>query len=486
MDRIIKKLKQLADRYRSLNVRTKAALWFTVCSFLQKGISFITVPIFTRLLSTEEYGTYTLYLSWLQIFTVLSSLYLYHGVTDNAMSKFDDDRSRFISAMQGLTITITTVLLGMVLLFMNSVQKLLDLAPVMILLMIAEVYVTPAFFFWSARQRFEYRYKRLVALTITKSFLNPVLGLIAVSIAKDKALARVASVVFVEAAVCTPILIYQFCKGHVFFEEKYWKYALTLALPMLPHYLSGIVLNHGDRIVISHFFGKTEVALYGLAYSIGTLVQLFVTAINSALTPWVYSKLKTGDIKSVQQKSRGVMLLIFLIAIGLMLVSPEVVLLFGSAKYADAVNVIPPVAGSVFFIFMYSFLSYPEFYYEKTAFLMIASLTAAALNLVLNFIFVPLYGYGAAAYTTLACYVIYSLGHYIVARRILEKEKGEKAVVDVRIALVLGLVLIAVSPFMHLVYPCRIIRFIIIFVGLVLAFLERKRIIALLNSKSKL
>ena len=46
----------ITSKYRSLSVQAKAALWFTICSFLQKGISFITVPIFTRLMSTEEYA----------------------------------------------------------------------------------------------------------------------------------------------------------------------------------------------------------------------------------------------------------------------------------------------------------------------------------------------------------------------------------------------------------------------------------------------
>ena len=53
----------ITSKYRSLSIQARAALWFTICSFLQNGISFITVPIFTRLMSTEEYGTYTVYLS---------------------------------------------------------------------------------------------------------------------------------------------------------------------------------------------------------------------------------------------------------------------------------------------------------------------------------------------------------------------------------------------------------------------------------------
>lgn len=92
----------ITSKYRSLSIQARAALWFTICSFLQKGISFITVPIFTRLMSTEEYGTYTVYLSWLQILTILTSLYLFNGVYDNAMAKYEKQRYAILFASAGL------------------------------------------------------------------------------------------------------------------------------------------------------------------------------------------------------------------------------------------------------------------------------------------------------------------------------------------------------------------------------------------------
>ena len=47
-----------------MSIASKAALWFTICGFVQKGISFITVPIFTRLLTTEQYGVVSIFYSW--------------------------------------------------------------------------------------------------------------------------------------------------------------------------------------------------------------------------------------------------------------------------------------------------------------------------------------------------------------------------------------------------------------------------------------
>lgn len=49
--------------YKNLSVSMKAALWFTICGFVQKGISFITLPIFTRLLTTAQYGIVSVYVS---------------------------------------------------------------------------------------------------------------------------------------------------------------------------------------------------------------------------------------------------------------------------------------------------------------------------------------------------------------------------------------------------------------------------------------
>lgn len=60
-----------------MSAPVKAAFWFTVCNFLQRGISMITTPIFTRLLSTKDYGLYSTYLSWETVLLMLVTLSIY-------------------------------------------------------------------------------------------------------------------------------------------------------------------------------------------------------------------------------------------------------------------------------------------------------------------------------------------------------------------------------------------------------------------------
>ena len=473
----------IIKNYKDLSIQAKAGIWFVFCSFLQKGISFITVPVFTRLLTTEEYGTYSIYLSWLQILTIITSLNLFYGVLDNGMSKYEKDRDRFISSMQGLTITLTTLVFVVYLLAFKMWENLIGLAPAYLLLMFVEMYVRPSMFFWSGKQRFEYKYKRQVSVTILKSIANPLLGLLMVYSMTDRAYARVLSVVIVEIVFSGFFLVIQFIKGKTFYNAFYWRYGLKLAIPMLPHYLSGMILNQGDRIMIDKMADKSAVAFYSVAYSIGMLVQIFTNAINSAITPWVYQKMKTKDNVGVAETFNGLLIFVACISIALMLISPELMLIFGSSEYVQGAYVIPPVAASVYFIFLYYLFSFPQFYFEKTKFLFVASIVAAVLNIVLNFVFIGFYGYVAAGYTTLACYVAYSIGHYVVSKRVLKDFMNGKSLYDVKKILLISIILILCGIGVNYIFNYRYFRYTLLIVELVVAFFCRKKIVQMFLRK---
>ena len=73
------KLKKLFAKYQNMNKAAKATIWFVICSFFQRGITVLTTPIFTRLLNTEEYGIYSVFSSWLEIFTVIVTMRISYG-----------------------------------------------------------------------------------------------------------------------------------------------------------------------------------------------------------------------------------------------------------------------------------------------------------------------------------------------------------------------------------------------------------------------
>lgn len=105
------------NKYRAMPVQAKASFWFLICAFLQRGISAITTPIFTRLMTTFEYGQYSVFTSWMSIAACFITLNIYGGVYVQGLVKFENQREQFASSFQGLNLSLTVIWLGIYILF---------------------------------------------------------------------------------------------------------------------------------------------------------------------------------------------------------------------------------------------------------------------------------------------------------------------------------------------------------------------------------
>ena len=93
---------KLMEKYRKLPQQVKASFWFVVCGFLQKAISLLTTPIFSRLLSTSDYGLFSVFNTWENIIIIIASLNLASGVYLRGLIKFEDDKDEFSASLQSL------------------------------------------------------------------------------------------------------------------------------------------------------------------------------------------------------------------------------------------------------------------------------------------------------------------------------------------------------------------------------------------------
>ena len=362
--------------------------------------------------------------------------------------------------MQGIT---TSLVLGLALIYAVNItfwNEVIGLPTPIMFFMLIELFVAPAALFWSGRQRFEYHYKKMVFITLLKSALNPLLGLLFVfTWNSHHEMARIVGIAIAEVCISGPILVYQFRKGKAFFDKEFWKYALSFNIPLLPHYLSGTILNQGDKIMIQKMVGRSEVAIYSIAHNVGMLVQIFINAINNALTPWMYERLNKKDFKAIRENITYILLGLTIAIVVLMFFAPEIVLLFGSEKYEDAVYVVPPIAASAYFIFLFNVFAIPQMYFEDKRFMSIASMSAAALNLILNFIFIQIYGYYAAGYTTLICNIIYSLGHFYFSKRVCAKHLSGINLFEARKIVFISIFLVVCSVVFNFLYKLTILRY---------------------------
>ena len=467
--------------YSKIPEAVKASIWFTICSILQKGIQLITVPFFTRILSTEQYGQYSLYQSWLGIISIFATLNLSCGVFNNGMLKYKEKRPEYISAMQGLSTVVSLIVIVLYLLAINLWDSILGLPRIIVIAMLIEILFTPAFQFWSMRQRYEYKYKTLVTITLIMSVLNPVIGLIAVNNTMEKGIARALSVALLNAFVGICFYVYNFIKGRKFYNKEFWKFALGFNLTLIPHYLSMVVLSQADRVMIEKMFGSDKVAIYSVAYSISMVMTIVISSINASFAPWTYQKMELKEYSEIRKMTELLLIGVGAICLIPTFLAPEIMAIMAPDSYSEAIWAIPAIALSVFFVFLYSLFGNIEFYFEESYFVTIASALGAALNIILNVIFMNIFGYLAAGYTTLICYMIFSIAHYCFMRIVSKKHINGIRIYNERGIIAIIVLLMVISGITMLLYKMDIIRYGILLIGLLIAFVKHDKIINILR-----
>lgn len=430
-------LQKLIEKYQGLSAPLKATVWFFVCSVLQRGISVITTPIFTRILTTAEYGQFSVFNSWLSIISVLVTMQLAAGVYTMGIVKFREEEQIFTSSLQGLNLTLCLIWTAVYLLFRRFWNRLFSLTTVQMLAMLVMIWAGTAFNFWMTTQRNAYRYRMLVAVTLAVSLAKPVMGIFLVQHAEDKVTARILGLAVVEFVSYSGFFFVQMKKGKKFFSAKFWRYALLFNLPLIPHYLSGSILGSSDRIMIQRMAGVSEAGIYSLAYSISQIMTMVNDSLNKTMSPWLYQKIREKQYGEMSKVAYPSLLVIACANLFLIAVAPEVVAVFAPEEYYEAIYVIPPVAMSVFVSYLYLCFAPFEFYFEKRIWTTLGTLASAAVNVVLNLMFIRLLGYFAAGYTTLICYAINSFMHYHFMRKVCREYLSDARPYDPKILLLI-------------------------------------------------
>lgn len=473
------------QKYKQLPIQGRATIWYTICNILQRGVSVITIPAYTRILTEEQYGSYSVFLAWVEIFEIIATFRLAWGGFVVGLTKYEKDKDAYSSSMQCLSITITSFFLVVYLAFTDYINEMTDMTTTMTLLIFALLYALPAIQFWTARRRVEYRYMSVLAVTIISSFLMPVLGVAAALVSEKKDIAVVGARVFVQGIIGI-VLIWVNChKKFTFYHRQYWKRALVFNLPLLPYYLSTVLLHTSDRIIIKDLVGKPEAAIYSVAYSASTIMQLFSSSINQALQPWLFKKMKDQSYRGIDKIINISLLAVGGLNIALIAFAPEALYLLGPPAYQAAKWIIPPLAASVVVMFFYQHFVNVEFYYEESRITSVASIGSAILNVLLNYALIPKFGYLAAGYTTLFSYLVFAIVHYVFMRVVCKRNQCPTDLFDMKGMLSIMFGFACLSVILALGYQYIVIRICVILIIFIFVVVKRKKFVSLLSEMKK-
>jgi O-antigen/teichoic acid export membrane protein len=331
-------IKYALNNFSGLSNVAKASMIFIFVNILQKGLAFLTSPIYTRLLTTDEFGQVSIWFAWHSMIGVLAMFCLSSGVFNNGMLDYPGERDQYSYSMlifSNVITVIVAIIMAVIIIVFGNVFKM----DILLLILMFAVFLTqPAYNFWMARQRYEYKYKKVAVITIASAVISPVVAIICIYLFNDnKVYSRLLGGEIILIAIYTLFYIYLALKAKLKVYTRYWKIAFLFNLPLIPHYFSSYILNHSDRLMIAYLVGDTYAAFYSLAYSISAVLSTIWLAINSALIPFTYEKCRENDYKSINDVTLPMLLVFAAISFVVILIAPELILILATKAYAESV-----------------------------------------------------------------------------------------------------------------------------------------------------
>lgn len=476
--------KKLYRIYSGLNDQAKVVFWFTFAGFLQRGISIITTPIFTRIMPKEEYGLFSVYIAYYGVIVIVSTMYLHMEVINNAFLKTDNTKERVVSVFQSLALVISASFFMVAFLLREQLSKLMHLpVPAVVIMFAAFMFVEP-YHTWVIRKRYEFDYKYPVIASVLISVCTPIVSIIAVLLVpENQGIARIIS--FACANVIAPGLFFyinNYRLDHSFYDKKLWNYALAFNAPLIIHYLSETLLNQTDRIMINHFDGSGNVGVYSIAISVSTLFTIFSSALNSAFVPWTFQQIKEKGFEPIAKIGYMVLEFLALILSVMIIFGPEIVYILAGKEYMGAVSLIPTLSASTFFGYMYQLFSRFELYYEKKIYTVISTVTAAVVNILLNMWWIPKFGFHAAGYSTLLAHILFCVMHYLFFLKVCRDYIDGNRIYDIKKLLLISGGVLLVVALMTILYNYIYLRIAMVIILLIICFAVRRTLISLIKN----
>jgi O-antigen/teichoic acid export membrane protein len=386
---------------------------YTIGSFIEKGISFFLMPIFTFYLSTRDFGILALVTSVISFMVPIIGLGISGAIS---VAYFNGDRKNYPSYFSSSILApfIVSVFLSiLVYLFKGPIQAYFEV-PFFWLLVI------PFFCFFSfinSMLLIDYQIKdepmNYITYSLGNTILNFIISLGLIYFFKFGFEGRLIGQYFSVFFFFLIALYILKKKRNLLVKEVSWvnaKDSLSFGLPLVPHLIGGLILNISDRLFIDHFCGKELLGIYNIAYVLGSVISIFGSAFVNAITPFSFKLFSENTRESLIKVVKMYWAFIFfmvLIVFGIYLLTPIIFKYFIDPKFYEGTKYIIWITLGYFFQGIYFLFVNVIFYLKKTKILFYFSIFNIVLNLSLNYFLIRLLGPIGAAYATCISFFIF-------------------------------------------------------------------------------
>jgi O-antigen/teichoic acid export membrane protein len=369
---------------------------------LGQGIALVAVPLYARWLGPTEYGL-------VELLTVVSSLIITgcgDAVSSAAQKLWFDQSDRVerspIVPTSVVVGTATSVVVS-VLVVMVGVATGVDWRVALVVAVGSSILTVAARV--SAEQfRVSRRPWPYLAAMLTRSLVGAVAALVVVEIVAPTATSVFAGFAAGSAiSLAVTSVLGRSVPFRPIGDAQLVRRVVGVAAPLVPAVLAGWSMMLVDRFVVARYEPLSEVGIYGLANRMSSALLLVVYAFGSAWTPFALGRLADAAVDEARDRARALRYLSSSVAFaGLLLavVAPPAVELVVGAAYADAADLVPPLAFAFVLLGSVSVTQVPLLAAGRVREMAVASTVAAATNVVAALVLVPRYGITGAAVAT--------------------------------------------------------------------------------------
>ena len=388
-------------------------------TIIRTCIGFITMPIFTRMLGTEQYGKYSVYASWLAIFVCVIGFKVESSI-GTGFYHFKDSYYKFRTniLLEGTVLSAAVIFIGII--FSGNIANLVEFPVRIFILMLIEAFAQFVISFASSAWLYEKKALYNLVISVIVLAATTILSVALLILMKDTSnlyYARVFGTAIPQIIIAAVILIiflglqkFKYCK-------EYWIYGLHFGIPIVFHSLSHQVLSQSDRVMMQKMMiSDSEIGIYSFFYTFASILTAILGALNNSWCPFLYDLLDKKDYDKLKIRIKNYVQVFTILACGFLLLSREVVKLFSSRDYWSGMSIVPILVLVVYCTYTYQFAVNYEFYNAKPKIVAFGTAFSAIVNIILNLMLIPHYGMYGAAIATLLSYAALAIMHIIVVK----------------------------------------------------------------------
>ena len=398
---------------------------YGLATVLPKMITFFLLPIYTDVMAPGKYGEVTLIFSWFAIFNV----FLAYGM-ETAFFRFykeADNRKKVVSTSL-LSIMGSTILLVLIgIFFKEKLSNVLNIDLVFMnyvlgILALDALAIIP--FAWLRANEKPMRYAIVKILNVSLNLGFTLFFLILLpkmadgtstgflnSIYKpDYEIPYILISTLIASGVTLLLMIRVYIRRPYVFDTVLWKRMVRYAMPVMVAGIAFTINEVFDRYLLSELLpvdiAKSEMGKYSACYKLALFMTLFATAFRMGIEPFFFSHSDTKNPQKAYAQITNYFVVLGSIILVAVVVFSDVLkqFLVLNEAYWEAMPIVPLIVLASFFLGIYHNLSVWYKVTDKTIFGAYISMIGAVITLIINFVFIPYFGYMASAVATVSAY----------------------------------------------------------------------------------